>query len=189
MNEPRLIGIYASAPGSGKTTVARYLSHQHNFAVISFATPLKRMVAGFLNSHGYAPQEIEELLTVKKNTILPDLKITTRQLLQTLGNEWGRECISNQVWLQAWERSADRYLALGINVVCDDVRYKNESKLIQHKGGELWRVDRNEAEVNHPHSSEGQLDDYTEWDCVLKNNSTETDLERLVFELLNPLPV
>ncbi len=188
MNQPRLIGIYASAPGSGKTTVAKYLAKQHNFAVISFATPLKRMVAGFLNSYGYIPTEIEELLTERKNEILPKLKISTRQLLQTLGNEWGRECISNEVWLRTWELTADRYLQLGINVVCDDVRYENELALIQEKGGEIWRVDRNEAVVNHPHSSEGQLDDFTDWDCVLKNNSTETDLTRSVFELLNPLP-
>lgn len=189
MKQPRLIGIYSSAPSSGKTTVANYLSSQHNFAVISFATPLKRMVAGFLNSHGYIPEEIEELLTVRKNSILPDLKITTRQLLQTLGNEWGRECISSQVWLQAWERTADRYLALGINVVCDDVRYENEAKLIQNKGGDLWRVHRKQAEVLHPHSSEGRLDDFNDWDCLLLNDDTELELQRIIFGLLSPLPV
>lgn len=189
MKQPRLIGIYASAPGSGKTTVANYLSSHYNFAVISFATPLKRMVAGFLNSHGYNSEEIEELLTVRKNEVLPELKISPRQLMQTLGNEWGRECISNKVWLQAWEKTADRYLALGINVVCDDVRYENEANLIQKKGGELWRLDRIQTGVVYPHSSEGRLDDFIDWDCVLKNNETEFELQKTIFGLLNPLPV
>lgn len=190
MNQPKLIGIYAPAPGSGKTTIARYLSNQHNYAVISFATPLKRMVAQFLKSMGYtSPEEIEDLLTVRKETLIPGLNISTRQLMQTLGNEWGRECINKNVWLRAWEITTDRYLALNLSVVCDDIRYENEANLIRNKGGELWRVDRNEAQVLHSHSSEGQLDHYNDWDCVIKNNHTETDLEGSVFDLLNPLSV
>lgn len=189
MTTPRLIGIYAEAPGSGKTTTARYLADQHNFAVISFATPLKRMVAGFLNSYGYSPDAVQDLIANRKHEVLPGLKISPRQLMQTLGQEWGRECINPDVWLRTWEMTCDRYLALGMNVVCDDVRYPNEAALIQEKGGELWRIDRADASVLHTHSSEGALNDFKFWDCVLKNNSSEDDLRKSVFELLEPLPV
>ena len=189
MTQPRLIGIYAGASGSGKTTAARYLADQHNFAVISFATPLKRMVAAFLNSYGYSPDEVQDLIANRKHEVLPDLKISPRQLMQTLGNEWGRECVSRDVWLKAWEMSCDRYLALGMNVVCDDCRYPNEAALIKEKGGELWRIDRPKTAILYEHSSEGGLDTYRDWDCVLKNVGDQDDLRRSVFELLEPLPV
>ena len=150
------------------------------------------MMASFLHSYGYSPPVITELLSSKKNQELPGLKLSPRQLLQTLGTEWGRGCVHPQVWLTAWEKTADRYLSLGQNVVCDDMRFFNEADLIQRKGGELWRVDRTMSVTNHFHASEGGLDDSIqddEWDCILKNNDTEEDFKNLLLSFFQPIPV
>jgi hypothetical protein len=49
MTLPKLIGLYSTAPGCGKTTAANLLiEHQR----VSFAAPLKRAVWSMLNHLG-----------------------------------------------------------------------------------------------------------------------------------------
>ena len=187
MRTPKLIGLYASAPGSGKTTVARMLRLRHSFMPVSFASPMKRMVAVFLSSQGFSQEEIQDLLTDGKNDRLPTLGVSVRHLMQTLGSEWGRECVDPAVWLRSWERTTDRYMAAGNPVVVPDVRFPNEAQLIHRKGGEIWRIDRISAVRPNDHLSEGLLDGFTGFDAVLKNNGTEIELERVVADLLQPL--
>ena len=187
MSFPKLIGLYASAPGSGKTTVARYLRLRHSYMPVSFASPLKRMLAVFLNSQGFELNEIQELLTRGKNDRLPELGVSIRHLMQTLGSEWGRECISPDIWLRSWERTADRYMASGNAVVVPDLRFANEAQLIHRKGGAIWRIDRISAVRPNDHLSEGLLDGFTGFDAVVKNNGTEPELESTIANLLQPL--
>ena len=182
---PRLIGLYSSAPRSGKSTIASYLT-EYGFYRVPFAGPIKRMTRTFLIQLGYGPTEIDHYLEAGKEDQLPDIRTTPRHILQTLGTEWGRDCIHPEVWLMCWERIAQRSLDSGVPVVCDDLRFPNEADLIRRLGGELWTIARPNASATKPHSSEGGLDDYTFFDRRIINDGTLLDLYGRVKSILTP---
>ncbi len=184
---PRLIGLYSPAPRSGKSTIASYLT-EHGFHTVSFATPLKRMLRTFLIQFGYGPEDIDYLLSDGKNQKLRTLGVTPRQLLQTLGTEWGRTCIHPEVWLMCWSSTAQRYLSTGISVVCDDIRFSNEADLIRSLGGELWTIHRPEIERATTHASEGALDNYPHFDRRIVNDGSLLDLYKRVTTVMTPPP-
>jgi hypothetical protein len=167
-----LIGLYSPAPQSGKTTVATALEHQ-GFARVPFADPLKAMVVQFLQGLGYREDEAQRLVHIDKGAKIPQLGVTVRHLLQTLGTEWGRTCVAPDVWLKCWAASAMRHPC----VVVDDVRFPNEAQLIKDMGGQLWRVERPGLADTSGHASEGGLADWA-FDWVIINDGTVEDLVR-----------
>lgn len=185
---PRIVGLYSPAPQSGKTTLARYLSFQ-NYVILPFAEPLKRMTRVLLLNLGYGPLEIDELLTDGKERILPEIRTTPRHILQTLGTEWGRQCIHPDVWLKCWRSRADRFLQAGASVVCDDVRFPNEADLIRSIGGEIWHVSRSGTISSGTHASEGSLDDYPHFERFIDNDGTLHDLYAQLPYPLTPAAV
>ena len=175
MSSPKLIGLYSPAPRSGKTTVANYLT-EYGFHTVSFAAPLKRMMRVFLLSYGYVSDEIDFLLGDGKGEQLPGIRTTPRHLLQTVGTEWGRECVHPEVWLMCWKTEANRHLRNGFSVVVDDVRFPNEAELVRGLGGELWHIHHPEAVRSTTHTSEGSLDDFPHFDRRLVNDGSLLDL-------------
>lgn len=187
MTPPRLIGLYSPAPRSGKSTVAAYLT-EHGFYTVPFARPLKLMLRTFLIQLGYGPAEIDHYLDAGKNDGIPGIRTTPRQLLQTLGTEWGRTCVHPEVWLMCWERTAQQKLDTGIPVVVDDIRFPNEAALVRRLGGQLWRIERPGTDRSTEHASEGSLDDYPLFDRRLINDGSLLDLHERVQQILAPTP-
>lgn len=184
---PHLIGLYSPAPQSGKTTVANYLCGM-GYRRLPFATPIKTMVRAFLRQLGYEPDQLDHFTEYGgKNEILPQVGVTPRHLMQTLGTEWGRQCIHPRVWINCWERIARDQLGAGIDVVVDDVRFANEAELILSLGGEIWRVERSGTERGPAHASEGGLDDFPVVHRRLVNDGTLLDLHTRVREIVAPL--
>ena len=134
----KLIGLYSSAPRCGKSTVAKHLRDEHNYTIVPFAKTLKSMLVPFLGGLGYSELEIARLIDHDKHTVIPEVGVTVRHLLQTLGTEWGKCLVADDVWLRVWHHSAKRYE----RVVVDDVRFPNEAELIKAQGGELWLIER-----------------------------------------------
>lgn len=60
--------------------------------------------------------------------------------MQTLGTEWGRECIAPDVWTRLTLAGAS--LREGRSVVIDDVRFPNEVVAIRALGGIVVRIER-----------------------------------------------
>jgi len=106
-------------------------------------------------------------------------------LLQTLGTEWGRECISPDVWVKCWKRNVKYYLTSDLPVICDDVRFPNEAEAIRELGGELWLVTRPGTRRHTSHASEGSLDDFPYFDRRLTNNGTLIDLYQSVRRVID----
>ena len=174
MSLPRLIGLYSPALGCGKTTVANLLIEHER---VSFAAPLKRAVWNMLNDLGL---EGFRYVYTDKEVIIPEIGVSARQMMQTLGTEWGRACIHPGFWVMIARAETQRTMADGGSVVIDDVRFPNEAAMIRELGGELWRIDRPGVSYSGNHSSEGGLEDITP-DRVIVNDGTIAQLKEKIY--------
>jgi hypothetical protein len=129
-----LIGFTGFA-GSGKTTCAKLLEEQ-GFIRLRFASSLKSMLAAV----GFTPEQLDG---DAKNTPLPTwCNHTPRYIMQTLGTEWGRKLIGEDLWANLFIAKAKKLLSKGQKVVVDDVRFLNEANAIRELGGTIHRIIR-----------------------------------------------
>jgi hypothetical protein len=148
MHKPTVIGIAASRAGSGKTTVAQALVNNAGFVRLPLAEPLKRIGGVILREAGVSRFDAKRFLYHERNIVIPEIGVTGRHLLQTLGTDWGRRCISPHLWTTIWEQSLMqlRHAAhdggRDLHVVVDDVRFPSEADLIRTLGGFMWMVER-----------------------------------------------
>jgi hypothetical protein len=163
----KLIGIYSPAPQSGKTLAATVLVHK-GYQPVSFAEPLKRMITEFLVSFGYEKEQAIKLAWVDKAVVIKELNASCRYLLQTLGTQWGRDYVCDDVWIRAWKARASKFDA----VIADDVRFPNEAEAIKEMGGEMWKIVRPSAGHDWSHVSEGALDEWNGFDRIIENDGT-----------------
>ena len=168
----RLIGLTGLAQ-SGKSTVAHYLKST-GFHEDSFAAPIRRCIADILCI------TLEEL-EVNKETLFPGFGATPRRMMQTLGTEWGRNIIQNNLWLRALERRI-KYSTTQQPTVLSDIRFENEADFIRDLGGEIWHIHRPSI-VRSDHISEAGIQRKT-GDALLMNENDVADLINQVACLL-----
>ena len=182
MTHPRIIGLYSPAPQSGKTTTANYL-RQHDYHRVSFAEPLKEMAIVLLENLGHCYQDAHDLVRYEKHALIPEIGVTVRHILQTLGTEYGRSCLHPEIWLACWRHRAASRLAQGHNVVVDDMRFLNEAAMLRAQGAELWQITRPDADLPSDHASDGALENFT-FDYHLENTGTLADLHNTLIQRL-----
>ena len=134
-------------------------------------------------------------------------ELSPRIMLQTLGTEWGREVVDEDIWVNYMLTAATVLSAhhpdmtytrvggfvpkKGANhggVVVSDVRFNNELKAIKAFGGELIQVQRPATDAaatatgiaQHKSETEQQGFDSSKFDKVIKNDGTLEDLENAV---------
>jgi len=157
----RLVAL-AGPKGAGKSTGAKLLEAD-GFQIVSFAGPLKRMLA----AGGFgSPQTLEE-----KEAIIPWLGVTWRHCAQTLGTEWGRQQIRQDLWVMlAMRQCCDP----DGSYVFDDLRFENEAQVIRDAGGcvihLLGRGLRNDS-----HASEKPLQQLKD-DYIIENGADSVSL-------------
>ena len=175
----RLIGLYSPAPRSGKTFAATVLVHS-GYQPMSFAEPIKRMAVEFFMSLGYSKEKSLSLAWVDKATVLPEINASPRYVLQTIGTEWGRNCIADDIWVRCLCARAQEFS----RVVIDDVRFENEANAILAMGGELWMIKRPSAVNDFGHESEGALDAWEGFSQVIDNNGTLEQFRKKIDALI-----
>lgn len=182
---PPLVGLYAPAPQSGKSTVASILESE-GYITLPFASTIKTLVCILLSELGIPYAQARDLTYHNKDELIPSLRATPRHLLRTLGTEWGRDCVHPELWLKCWQSSYLNYRGSGLRVVVDDVRFANEAALIRELGGELWRIDRPlpPERVDTAHRSEGGLTTYPHFRHCIVNDSTLDALRHSVLAAL-----
>lgn len=146
-----IIGL-TGRKGSGKSLIAGWLIGSKGFVRTPFAEPLKNMLKEYLVDQGLSYADARRMLDGNLKEIPSELFCgkTPRQAMQTLGTEWGRNCIDLMFWTNAWKRKA-KFLK---NVVIDDVRFETEADAIRSLGGIIIRVDRDSADKTDLHPSE-----------------------------------
>lgn len=175
--KPRLIALSSPAMGSGKSVVANHLVEAHGFRLVKFAGPLKNMVRTLLRDAGIPVGDVERMVEGDlKEAVIPQLGVTPRRLMQTIGGEWGRDCIATDFWVHLTKAAIRTCLAAGTSVVVDDMRYPNEMQMILSLGGHCIRIVRPGVAVTEAHQSEGQLDGIQM--LRITNDGTLDDLRR-----------
>lgn len=142
-----VIGITGQI-GAGKTLAASMVP---DAVVVPFAEPLYRMLSA-MTGIPVADLQRRDL----KERPIPWLGRSPRELLQTLGTDWGRDRVSPTVWIDLWRRRVAEISEQGVRtVVAPDLRFDNEALAVRSLGGEIWKVVRTGAAAAIPsHKSE-----------------------------------
>lgn len=169
--KPLLIGLVSHAPQSGKSTIADILVDHHWFVREPFAGPIREFCIEILIGIGISPGDADHYTRNAKETVIPELGITARRLMQTLGTDWGRRRVHPNLWLMHWQNTYKIYAnsrsqSFGVRstqaehdaqeqqeplcIVVDDVRFPNEAELIRSLGGQLWEVVRPGTPTYYP---------------------------------------
>lgn len=131
--KPLVIG-FAGHAGSGKNAAAEALGG----VVIGFADPLYAGLSAMLG----VP---EQLLRERATKELPAaVGKSPRDLLRTLGTEWGRELVRDDLWVWRARQRIQEASRMGYSTIAIcDVRFANEAAFIrQELGGQVWWIDR-----------------------------------------------
>lgn len=130
---------FAGPKTAGKTTAARLLINKlrnDNITVAKFslASPIRDMLATLL-SRCLEEEEIEKYMHDQeyKEQPIPGLGVSYRRLATTLGTEWGRELIREDLWIKLAELSNAK---MNTDVyICDDIRFIEERDFIKKNNG------------------------------------------------------
>ena len=176
-----IIGL-TGLSGSGKSTAAQHLAHEHNWSRFKMATPLKIMLRSLYREMGVADVEIERRiegdLKEQRDPLIGNH--TPRHAMQTLGTEWGRDIMGRDFWVSIASKAI---LALPGHVVIDDIRFDNEAKMIRALGGRVIKLARIGHEtVAGSHISEDGVR-LSLIDMTLYNNGDTSDLCRAVTKV------
>lgn len=166
----------------GKDTVANYLVSNYGFTKVSFADPIREAL------YKLDPKvRVDELAGVSLANAVDSMgwenlkrySSDTRELLQRLGTEVGREMFGKDFWVNQGLLRAKEHE----NVVFADTRFENEARAIQENGGQVWRITKPGHGPVNGHPSETALDDY-KFDWYIPNYTGFDDLHNLIDQIM-----
>ena len=203
--------------GSGKDTIADYLTNFHGYRRESFANSLKDAVAAVF---GWDRQMLEGRTTQAREwreqvdpwwaerLNMPNL--TPRWVLQYWGTEVCRKAFHDDIWIASVE---NKLRTSKDNIVISDCRFPNEIKSIRDAGGIVVRVKRGDDPVWYKDAADMNAGDRcmnwalatrrikelgihasetawvgTKFDHVLYNNASINDLYEQIKEIISPEP-
>lgn len=120
--------------GSGKSTLSKAIEEDGEFIKISFADIIYKMLSTFLEKDARSLPKEEPMEELGGKTL--------RQALQTLGTEWGRQCLFDGIWVEKVRRQLRVLTEKGYNVILDDLRFPNEEQMLREEGAKIFRIDR-----------------------------------------------
>jgi hypothetical protein len=154
---------------AGKTTVARLISDElpNQCRHVNFADAVKREVAKACDT---------EVDFIEKN------KSDFRVMLQWWGTDFRRKFKGDDYWLEQWLRTIHALPYKPQILLCSDVRFLNEARLIRELGGTIIRVNRDTV------SSDGHLSEMEHLqihaDFTISNNDNIEQLTKQTHEKL-----
>lgn len=173
----KIIGITGKAR-SGKDTAGDVLYKKQGFYKMAFAKPIKDALERMFLA--YKP---EFNFGQNKEDNLEGLDVSPRVLAQTLGTEWGRNIIHEDIWVKIMEKRINtmRELTNVKGFVITDVRFENEAQWVRASEGILIHITREDIKDVAEHSSENGIKP-VEGDKMIINNGTIEDLHKNVIE-------
>ena len=174
---------FAGNKGVGKSTAAGFLV-EHGWKKCSFADPMRNMLRSFLRDYGLTYPEINYAMDNKEVNI-PRLGVSYRHLMQTLGTEWGRCMVRDDIWVTMQRfKIATARLGKCKSIVYDDIRFENEADLIRTFGGKIVHIKRPGLDNADIHASESGIA-IVVGDIVLDNCGNHGLLLDAVMKVIN----
>lgn len=174
-----IIGICGPAR-AGKSLAASMLVVQYGFSECTFAGPIRSFVASLMG----LPGGLEELEGLKEQPHHVFGGCTPRYAMQTLGTEWGRQMISETLWVDACMARVD---GCASHVVISDVRFANEARAIRERGGVIVRIVRPGMIIpESAHASEAGLPPDMV-DLLIENSGDAASLQERLKECVSTL--
>lgn len=173
-----IIGL-CGPEGAGKSTAATILSGKYGLPVKPFAGPLKAMLVAMgvpkRNLYG-SPEDKAAPLEILGGK-------SARGAMQTLGTEWGRRLLADDLWIRAWKASLP-----SDGVIADDLRFPNEAQAIRELGGTIICIVRSmEDSARTPKHASENFQAITP-DHIVVNDGDQFDLRiKLVRALTGTL--
>ena len=156
-----IIGIHGLA-GSGKDTVGTAIqANDPRMQKTSFAEPLKNMIAVMLDCEYHWVEGVTEDSRYWRERELPEIGQTPRELMLSLGTEWGRDMVHADIWCILTRRIIEKRMKAGKACYIPDVRFDNEARMIKEMGGIVIEVRR--TDQKRPEPKEATL-----WDLLKK---------------------
>lgn len=152
------------------------MADNYDYVRISFADPLKFMLERLFIASGCSKAEAAYFANEGKEQNIELLGTSFRHLARTLGTEWGRTCIHEDLWVRIAESKISK---LHSPICIDDMRFPNELAMLKRKGFLLVKIERDNLRMDS-HPSDTALRDFDGWDFVIKNNGS---LERLCSDV------
>jgi len=156
-----------------------------------FAAPLYDMLYAM-----YSGINIDQHWELNKDAILPfsPNQVTVRKAFQTLGTEWGRDVLGNNIWsnllcarIAEFPNIFDPVTVANAVIAVSDCRFINEITTVRERftNVEVWAVIRKAATPQLSHRSEQEVERmFTMANKIIDNNGSLEDLERAVKQAL-----
>lgn len=165
-----IIGIHGKAR-SGKTTTAGIITQFTSMQSYAFADPIKDM----LTSVGV------DCSDDMKDVVHPVFKKTPRQLMNSLGTDWGRKMNHDDVWIDhLYERATGQQ-----HFSVSDVRFENEAQSIRDRDGVILHIVGHGGIAGNYQSEIGIV--CKPGDYILNNDGVESNLYVKVYDFLKSL--
>lgn len=181
--EQRIIVGLAGKKRAGKDSIAHVLTSEYGFAHDSFAAPIREFVEKLTEDYSSNVFSIDG----DRETAIDWLGgKSKRQLMQTLGTEWGRDMVSPTLWMDAlWRRTGRATTSFHRLLVISDVRFDDEADFIRSKGGIIIHVVRPGLNGGDGHVSEYGVHK-EDIDATLHNDGDLNHLQWRVHTALVP---
>ena len=143
------------------------LSKRQRPVIRSFASYLKEVAYRLFMWGGMQNEAYYEANPEAKERTLVAVGKTPREIMIELGNKV-RE-IHPDTWIHL---TLDSVPSSTTHLLISDVRYPNEARNIQARGGKVVRIDRPTA-VKTDDIADNALEGYTNWDQIIINSGSE----------------
>lgn len=177
-----LIGL-AGRARAGKTTAANYLASTHNLQTYAFADPLREGLTTILN---LSPRDFDD---EHKEQPIAWLGRSARELMQSMGTEWGRNQVHPELWLLLAKQNLgflEQTNTAASGFVISDLRFENEAAFVREKGGLVIHLLRESVPDVNPHISETGIAIHDN-DFVVHNDETIEQMTGQLDEIFNSL--
>lgn len=125
----KVVVLIVGHAGAGKSTLAKVIESQSRMSrCLAFADKIKKAVSVIFDIPRYDLDE-EHI----KKSVEPISGKTYREILQTLGTEWGRVCIDRDLWCKLTLKEVQED-AKNRTFIIQDCRFPNEVDIFKNSG-------------------------------------------------------